>query len=63
MQTNDLLHQIFNFQPRQEKIHLSQLEKKMMFSPNSAAKKSQTKETKKGRMQKSASNLDFYQED
>jgi hypothetical protein len=63
MQTNDLLHQIFNFQPRQEKIHLSQLEKKMMFSPNSAAKKSQTKERKKGRMQKSASNLDFYQED
>ncbi len=60
MQTNDLLHQVFNFFPRQEKIQLSQLEKKMMFSPNSAKKKSQTKQRNKGRMQKSASHQDFF---
>uniref|UniRef100_A0A7S2T180 Interferon-related developmental regulator C-terminal domain-containing protein n=1 Tax=Chloropicon primus TaxID=1764295 RepID=A0A7S2T180_9CHLO len=62
MQTNDLLHQVFNFQPRQEKIHLSQLEKKMLFSPNSTAKKKQTKVRNKDRMVKGTA-LDFYQED
>ena len=65
MQNNDLLHQIFNFVPRQEKIHLSQLEKKMMFSPNSAAKKKQTKERNRGRMQKNTIQQrldDFYDE-
>lgn len=62
MQTNDLLHQVFNFRPRQEKIHLSQLEKKMMFSPNSATKKKQTKTRNKDRMQRTAAKLDFYQE-
>jgi len=60
MQSNDLLHQVFDFVPRQEKIQLSQLEKKMMFSPNSAKKKNQTKQRNKGRMQKSASNQDFF---
>ena len=61
LQNNYLLHQIFNFQPRQEKIHLSQLEKKMMFSPNSAAKKSATKERNRDRRQRGAAKLDFYE--
>ena len=61
MQTNDLLHQIFDFEPRQEKIRLTQLEKKMLFSPNSTAKKKQTKARNKDRANKGNA-LNFYED-
>ena len=63
MQHNALMHQVFGYQPRTTKIHLSAVDKRMALSPNSAAKKHMTKQRNKGRRQKSAMNDEFYAQD
>eukprot|EP00216_Chloropicon_sp_CCMP2111_P006785 CAMPEP_0198239786 /NCGR_PEP_ID=MMETSP1446-20131203/5088_1 /TAXON_ID=1461542 ORGANISM="Unidentified sp, Strain CCMP2111" /NCGR_SAMPLE_ID=MMETSP1446 /ASSEMBLY_ACC=CAM_ASM_001112 /LENGTH=452 /DNA_ID=CAMNT_0043922423 /DNA_START=112 /DNA_END=1470 /DNA_ORIENTATION=+ len=63
IQHNHLLHEIFGYEPRQEKVRLNATQKRMLLSPNSPFKKSQAQQRTKGRVQKNAAKLSFLSYD